>query len=507
MTFLHSHLYCTALGAALFLAALLAAAEAQQLGNDRGDSPDARRAAALVAQLGSPRYDEREAATRALDALGGAALGPLRQALAGGDAEIRRRARLLIQTIERRLEAARLLTPTRVRLVYREVPVGEAVADVARKTGLPVRFEGDRFRLARHRVTLDTGETDLWEALAQFCHHASLAERPADFSGLPDTWYREDPWDRRILALRETFGEVPESPLVLKEATAGPLPTCLAGAVRVRVLPPNVRPASQPIVEGEALFGLEVRLEPRLQLQGVHALRIDRAVDDEGQTLKQPATALAGTGAVAGGAGSEVLIIWDGLTPLPPEFPVGAGLAPVRLRLGERHARHLRELRGTLCLRVQPAPEQLVTVDPILQAAGRTVQGGDGSALKVSEVRREDDGRVKLAVEVMPAPRDVMLGGVPARILLTTRGARGAQGIPVPPPVGIEQLALLDEQGRKVPLEGSTGPTVNGSGKAWEFSLVFRLGPEAGEPSRLVYTGRRSIALEVPFTLKDVPLP
>src|SRR5205085_2527392 len=101
-----------------------------------------------------------------------------------------------------------------------------------------------------------------------------------------------------------------------------------------------------------------------------------------------------------------------------------------------------------------PAPEQLVTVDRILQAAGRTVRGGDGSALKVTEVRREEDGRVKLAVEVVPAPRDVILGGVPARILLTARGARGAQGLVVPPPVAVEQLALLDERGRSAPLEG-----------------------------------------------------
>jgi hypothetical protein len=482
-----------AVGAALLLAVPLAAAEPPPVDN-------------LIRQLGSPRYEEREAATRALDNLGGAALGPLRQALAGPDTEVRRRARQLVQAIERRLESTRLLTPTRLRLVLRDAPLGEAVADLARKTGLPVRLEGHRLGPAGRRLTLDTGEAELWEVLARFCRHAGLTERAADFSAMPEGWYRDDPWDRRILGLRESLGEAPESPLVLREGRPWALPVCQSGAVRVRVLPANARPGGQPVREGEAQLGLEVRLEPRLQLQGVLALRIDRAVDDEGQALTQPADAIAGAGPLANAAGGEVVIMWDGQTPLPAEFPVGAGLAVVRLRLGEQPARRVRELRGTLALRVQPAPEPLVTVDRILGAAGRTVPGGDGSALKVTEVRREEDGRVKLAVEVMPAPRDVMLGGAPARILMTTRGARGAQGLVVPPPVAVEQLALLDERGRAVTLEGSTGPTVNGSGKAWEFSLVYRLGPEAGEPSRLVYTGRRSVTLEVPLVLGDVPL-
>ena len=77
----------------------------------------------------------------------------------------------------------------------------------------------------------------------------------------------------------------------------------------------------------------------------------------------------------------------------------------------------------------------------------------------------------------------------------------------VPPVVGAEQLSLLDARGRKIPLVDSTSPAVNGTGKAWEFTLVYRSDAGQGEPSRLVYTGRRSATLEVPFTLKDVPLP
>src|SRR6266478_9467370 len=48
--------------------------------------------AQLVAQLGSDRYDDRETACKELDALGAAALEPLRSALGSKDEKTRRRA-------------------------------------------------------------------------------------------------------------------------------------------------------------------------------------------------------------------------------------------------------------------------------------------------------------------------------------------------------------------------------------------------------------------------------
>src|SRR4051794_17186127 len=116
----------------------------------RADGPptQADRLAALVSQLGSPRFEEREAATRALAALGPSALGVLRQAAAGGVAEARRRARLLVRQLERRAEADRLLAPTRPRLRYQDSPLLEAVADLGRRLGAPVTLDGDREKLA-----------------------------------------------------------------------------------------------------------------------------------------------------------------------------------------------------------------------------------------------------------------------------------------------------------------------------------------------------------------------
>ncbi len=68
---------------------------------------DEGRVGRLVALLGSTAYEERRDAAEALNDLGAAALPALRRAAAGGGPEARRRARMLVQSIEgRRRDAA-----------------------------------------------------------------------------------------------------------------------------------------------------------------------------------------------------------------------------------------------------------------------------------------------------------------------------------------------------------------------------------------------------------------
>jgi WD40 repeat protein len=61
----------------------------------------------LIRQLGSESFQQREEATRRLDAIGAAALPFLRQAVENDDIEVHRRSSELVRTIERRLSGAR----------------------------------------------------------------------------------------------------------------------------------------------------------------------------------------------------------------------------------------------------------------------------------------------------------------------------------------------------------------------------------------------------------------
>lgn len=65
----------------------------------------------LIAQLGSDRFEERQAATRPLDFIGKEAVPSLnRAAKTSADAEIRQRSAKLVEIIEGRLAQAQIVT-------------------------------------------------------------------------------------------------------------------------------------------------------------------------------------------------------------------------------------------------------------------------------------------------------------------------------------------------------------------------------------------------------------
>ncbi|MCS7161128.1 MAG: hypothetical protein RMJ19_11715, partial [Gemmatales bacterium] len=62
--------------------------------------------AKLIAQLGAPTFQEREQASKALEAIGEAALPALKEAAEKStDAEVKRRASDLVRTLENKLHA------------------------------------------------------------------------------------------------------------------------------------------------------------------------------------------------------------------------------------------------------------------------------------------------------------------------------------------------------------------------------------------------------------------
>src|SRR5262245_20378323 len=137
---------------------------------------DADKIDKLIDQLGSGSFQEREAATKALDAIGVPALEKLRKATQSDDIEVKRRATDLVQRIAKRAEVSRLLTPKRVHLVYKDRQLKEAVEDFKKKSGYDIALNDPENKLADRRVTLDTGDVSFWEAFDQFCDKAGLMQ-------------------------------------------------------------------------------------------------------------------------------------------------------------------------------------------------------------------------------------------------------------------------------------------------------------------------------------------
>ncbi len=495
---------------ASFLIVFLVIGIALSLTPSRGGSAekiDPARVGELVAQLGNDRFQEREDAARALDALGEAALPALRKATSSEDLEVQRRARELVRKIERRLETARLLQPQRIRLVYKDTPLPEAVADFAKKSGFPLALSPTP-KASDRKITLDTGEVPFWEAYEQFCAKAGLVEQAPDAGTGQDASTRDAEvrnhirWlqARQLLDVKGYYAPSDQGgPVVLVEGKPVALPTYHAGAVRIRALPPNTAVPGQMKGEGEALLALEVMCDPRLAWQELISLRVHQAIDDNFRPMKESVPFLGGESHRTGGI-EELIIVerineWTGATP-----GGGSRRVPVRLKLPSRPSQQIKELHGTIAARVQGPVEPLMTIDNPLKAAGQSTNGPDGGFLKVIEAKREKNGQIKLRIQLKAPARNggwdmgVFANRRAARLMIMNGGLAMAGGF--------TDLALLDAKGRQFQQVGANPTGANGE----DLDLVFQPAERMMEPAKLVYTGRREAIIEVPFTLKDIPL-
>jgi outer membrane protein assembly factor BamB len=469
------------------------------------------RTAHLIAQLGSEQGAEREAATKALDALGAASLSALRQSAAGRDPEARRRSATLIAAIEKRLATAAVLTPQKLQLHYKETPLVEAAADFSKKSGVKLKLSPELANVGERKITLDTGNVTFWEAFDQFCAKSGLVELPPPASayhprgntGGSSISITGGRGVSQTNILRSVSDEkIPE--LTLGDGKSGWGPISGNGALRVRLLPAETPIPHQTREAGEALFGLDVAADGGLSWQKVVGLRIERALDEDGRMLRQLSTTFKPPTPAGGGRAS--VVINGAAIAAPPEEPEGpvARLVPVRLKLaGDRPARQLKELTGTIVAQVRTPQETVATVENVLKAVGRTVRGKHGGEVRLIEAMKDEDGNVRLKVQVEGLGRGIT--DVPANPFGGTIMINGRR-------LGEEDLlsslnfALLDAKGKPFRTTRAVSTGVR-AGAAHEYELVYEADEGQTEAAKFVYTDRRTLFIDVPFTLKDVPLP
>jgi hypothetical protein len=460
--------------------------------------------AELITQLGSAKYKEREAATQTLAAIGGPALEALQRAACSNDPEVGRRAQNLAHILRKRLETACFLTPLPVHLVYKNTPVLQAADDFARKTKFSIEIIGSKARLAERKITLDTGETSFWDAFNQFCEKAGLLDR---VPGADSDLSSRRPLEARLGARGIVqIVELPSSDLgsvrtwdgrlLLVDGRRPPLPTCNTGAVRIRALP--VKGAVPDTLKDEGLFLVEVTPQPKTAWYNVVDLRIEKALDENGQDLACSLDTRSDLSRIAVmGSGASV---WDAQTgqPLPTCRDI-----PVRLKSGDKPTGVLREVRGVVAALVQTQEQPLITVDNILKSAGRTCLGDEGESLRLMEVDRKPEGDVNLRLELADASSANAFWAMRGGVMRPGRFRRGLVVMDNLPPAN---LILQDSAGKTLPLRSREEATAfTGNTLARVIALGFHAG--LSEPSKLIYSGRRTIIIEIPFTLKNVPLP
>jgi hypothetical protein len=358
---------------------------------------------------------------------------------------------------------------------------------------------------------------------------------------------------RRVAPVIAPFGFDPGA-ITVVDAKPKSVPTCYSGAVRIRALKdapdpglglpiPAPPPGGGPQAKDDThTVWLEVRAEPKMQVQLLQSVAFTKATDDRDQKLEKftpPAPPVPGglpggpvpPGGAAGRLG--IAIGYGGFGGGMPGFG-GTHTIPVRLKKGEKEAKALKEFVGTITAMVMAPAEPVITAEKITKAAGETFKGKDGGQIKVIEVK-EEDGKITLKFE-MEMPQNVPGGlGVPVTPVpvapppLPPAPAKpvgggfglqvGGGGPPAPPGAGpgfpavrgffpAQGITLVDDKGKTIPQTGGGPPTFKGAPGAApriEFTQEYKLEKDQ-KPAKLIYSVSKMVTLDIPFSFKDVPL-
>jgi len=303
-------------------------------------------------------------------------------------------------------------------------------------------------------------------------------------------------------------------------------PTAYSGAVRVRALPavPQNLGGMVPAVRkqaGETVIYLEVTAEPRVQnfaLVNESAVQLDKAIDDQGQNLTVPMDPMPVVGGLNNPAFNGRVLIRPvyGYSP----YGVQSRYTHLRLKLGEKQAKTLKELSGHISAQMLAPPQAIVTVENVAKAAGKKVEQGGGS-IEVLSYQKQADGsyqikfRLQTPQQFIPAP---FRGAVPPQAGGMPANGRGGAVVQIGPNGQVMQTfynthglpSLLDAKSRAL---GLSQPPLRiyqggfGGVAVQEITMTFRSQNDQGEPSRLVLEGQRNVSVQIPFTLRNVPMP
>lgn len=452
-------------------------------------APIPERIRKLIDGLGQEKFAERDRAERELEAIGAAALEPLRHAAKHADAEVSARAVRLVARIEQKMQTDALLTPKRVRLNVKDMPVTDAIALLAKVGECGIDIPGDRTPLANRKITLDTGEVPFWEAFQQLSRAGGLIEHgPQPRTNTP-VYYGPN-------GAIPTSHLAPSKHITVGDGTPADLPTCVTGSVRLRAMAPTG--ASMPA--GESQVVVELTGEQRLQGFAVVGIPIiDKAIDDQAQIVKfippeadPMATVQTGFRNVMGGV---VIVNKNGVVSkkyYSAEPQTSERTVTLRLKRGDKASKTLKEISGKITVQTIGDSEKLATVPDIRKAAGQKVDGMDG-LVQIVNVTEQDGGA--LAVEIL-------FQNQTARAMRFRGGANWNNNV-----VGNQNYPkLYDAQGKAYVGEVSNVRSTFGAAiMSQQVTLTYRL--QGAQPSELAFHGQRTLLFDVPFTLKNVPLP
>jgi hypothetical protein len=466
------------LGATLILFAGLGQVQAGESSQD---------SAALVAQLGAPRYADREAAAQALERIGRPALAALRSARDARDLEVRTRAAGIAQKIESLL----LTQATRVQLDFDRVPLPEVAKALSLQAGFKIALYPTNLpRWRQQRVNWRaSGPMDFWKAVDQLCDLAGLQYNPSmqSYVGQSEPSFSLTEGTTRVLTPVSDHGPFRVSLLSVDyQRHVGYAPSGPAAIVppppRPAVLQPDRRdqPLQQrlnPVTSVQFSAQLLVAAEPRLALSNVRQPQLVEAVDDLGNSLVPVAAADPFISRHSGYFGMMTGPVVQLQAPLQRPEPAG-----------ER----IKKLRGLIALNVSSRrPDPLVV--PLNSAAGKSFENQD-HRLTVHDIHPSPNSHhmlVELSIK----------GADPDQSADRGESDAFSDGLQRADPQHL-QIEVIDARGQLITWFQSREDAETG-----HFTLSLSNLPQTSQPKELRYYTLTRAAVTVPFEFTDIPMP
>jgi hypothetical protein len=326
----------------------------------------------------------------------------------------------------------------------------------------------------------------------------------------------------------------PPGTITLTDRKAAAHPTAVCGAVLVQAYSSPTPAAGKPS-NNEIAVPLRVFPEPKLVWQRVVGINVEKALDEHGQDLsavlvkETPAVPDGAETIMINGANGVVirrvinangqLIMEESINGSPTGV---ANQTVLKLKPGAEPSTKLKELQGVMTAQIRTPTESLVAVDNVMQAPTDLKTGKGDCSLKVSSANQNDDGTYTLNVEcrynsglVAPAT-DAM---IPPKLLVPGGGPLIANPSEVPrvgngPNIITMTTAycgivLTDADGKAFRFVRCTNSraTVSNGLYTRTMTVIFRpAADDQGEPAKMAFYGSQTETVDIPFSLKDVPL-
>jgi hypothetical protein len=275
------------------------------------------------------------------------------------------------------------------------------------------------------------------------------------------------------------------------------LPGSRSRAVRVLALPPSFSGHRVTLGNGEVEFCLDVTPQPGLNWQDAPAVRVTRLIDDEGRTGGAGSPAPRSDPLVPIGNGPRLAPLdCSACPPRPVQFP-NPRVVRVPLRVATPSAKSLRVLEGCVIGEVLVPGQTLATITNPSASIDQPATGPNGLRVVVLGIETVGE-RVQVKVR----------STVPSPWLARLRQNNGAMWPEPPRAEGMtNQWKAFDAADRPIPSSTSDLLDVRDDGETLTTVYQVNYPRDRGGPTRLCVVGPRTVVVEVPFRMENIPLP